>query len=540
MAWDVAVVDGASATRRHLELALAAAGYRVVGWGDAETARRELVSPPRMLVSELIMDGGMDGFELLGWARARWGMGVALLATTGLAWGQVDLGEVVRERFGARFLRKPYLRSEAVELVLEAIGPGSASQDAIAAPEWRIGVAEAQRAESLAADYERRLVRAGSHRGRHSLRARATGSVRFQHEGVAHQRPLGNLSVGGLFIEAPSSPDPDEILELQIDVPALGRPLRLRTRVAYRVPPDRVAAGETAGFGGEFLDPSEHDRAAIATLVDQLEALEVGAEGGGSPGAAPLELAGREAGLLRRRQAGRTWVLLVGLPPQQLLARPGFLHRRDIELLATPMMDEAESLARLRKPALCIVHESALRLDSHSQLSRLGRLVNDPSGILVLGPTTLSALVARGLCGAVLRPDLPPLLLNDEIRQRLGLSERMHLRVPHRAPVQARALEQTFEAEMIDISVGGMLLRGLSQPTVGARFALTFELAQAGQLAAAATVVRLERGRSERAATAGLVFTEIDRGASETIRRFVQSHVPFNEFHAWLKQAGFG
>jgi DNA-binding NtrC family response regulator len=122
MAWDVAVVDGAAATRRHLELALAAAGHRVVGWADAQTARRELVTPPRLLVSELLMEG-MDGFDLLSWARAQWGPDVALVATTGLAWGQVNLAQVVRERFGAHFLRKPYLRSEAVELVGKAIGP---------------------------------------------------------------------------------------------------------------------------------------------------------------------------------------------------------------------------------------------------------------------------------------------------------------------------------------------------------------------------------------------------------------------------------
>src|SRR6185436_12551951 len=148
--------------------------------------------------------------------------------------------------------------------------------------------------------------------------------------------------------------------------------------------------------------------------------------------------------------------------------------------------------------------------------------------------------VARGLCGAVLRPDLPPLLLNDEIRQRLGVAERMSLRVPHRAPVQVRALEQTIETEMIDISVGGLLLRGLGHLTVGTPLALSFELAQGGRLSATATIVRFERGRGERGGTAGLAFLEIDRGAMQAIRRFVQSQVPFNEYFAWLKQAGFG
>jgi hypothetical protein len=358
--------------------------------------------------------------------------------------------------------------------------------------------------------------------------------VRFHHAGVLHERPLGNLSVGGLFVESPSSPDPDQILDLELEVPALGRPMRLRTRVAYRVPAGRGAAGEPVGFGGEFVDPSGDQREAIARLVDQFSTLE---ETGGD-GLVRAERS--EAPGARRRLASRSCVLLVGLPPQQLLGRPGFLHRRDIELVAAPLMEDAEFVAAARKPVLCIVHESAIPRDALPQLSRLGRLVSDASSIVVLGATTLSSLVARGLCGAVLRPDLPPLLLNDEIRQRLGLSERMSLRVPHRTPVQVRALEQTVETEMLDISVGGMLLRGLSHLTVGTPLELTFDLVHASKLAATATIVRLDRGRTERGGTAGLAFAEIDRGAMETIRRFVQSHVPFTEFYAWLKQAGFG
>src|SRR4051794_36181258 len=101
MAWDVAVVDGASASRRHLEIALTAAGYRVVGWGNTETARTELAtSPPRLLIVELVMDG-MDGFDLLAWAKDQWRTGVELIAMTGVTWGYVSLAHIVRERFQA-------------------------------------------------------------------------------------------------------------------------------------------------------------------------------------------------------------------------------------------------------------------------------------------------------------------------------------------------------------------------------------------------------------------------------------------------------
>src|SRR5205814_953348 len=143
MAWEVAVVDGASASRRHLEIALTASGYKVVGWGNTETARIELGSiapplvPPRLLIVELVMDG-MDGFDLLAWAKDQWRTGVELMATTGLTWGYVSLAHIVRERFGARFLQKPFLRSEAVQLVEKAIGPACAPP-ATVPPEWRIG-----------------------------------------------------------------------------------------------------------------------------------------------------------------------------------------------------------------------------------------------------------------------------------------------------------------------------------------------------------------------------------------------------------------
>jgi DNA-binding response OmpR family regulator len=522
MGWDVAVVDSASGSRRHLQIALAAAGYNVVGWSNAGAARAELgVSPPRMLVSELLMDG-MDGFDLLSWAREQWGQSVELLAVTGMAWGHVNLGQMVRERFGARFLSKPFLRSELVKVVQEAIGPASAPAVSLP-PEWRIGVAESQRAERFAEEYERHLVRLGSYRGRCSVRARAECTVQLNQQGQWVQRTVGNLSAGGLFIESDTPQEPDQVLEIALGIPSLERTFRTRARVAYRVPPDRVTRGERPGFGVEFLDLSDVDRRIIrAYVLDQREEEEAEE--------APVAVDGRKA---------HSWILLLGVGTQQLLGRPGFLHRRGFELASAPTVEDAEELARVRKPALCIAHERGLRPDPPRLLARLGRLVESASCIVVLGPTTLSSLLAAGLCGAVLRPDTPTALLNDEIRQRLGIAEREAFRVPYPAPARVSAAGQLFETEMVDISVGGMLLRAPHSLAVGTEVEVTFDLPENRGLVVRGSVVRNERQRAEPGGRSGLAFLDVDPAARTAIRRFVQSHVPFRDYFVWLKRALF-
>jgi DNA-binding response OmpR family regulator/c-di-GMP-binding flagellar brake protein YcgR len=531
MPWEVAVVDGAPASRRHLELALGSAGYGVVGWSNAEAARAELaVNRPRVLVCELLMEG-MDGFDLLAWARQQWRSEVQLVATSGIAWGHVSLAHIVRERFGARFLAKPFLRSEAVKLVEEAIGGAPPAGPRPVPPEWRIGVAEAQRLQTLAQQYERRLVRLGNLRGRTSVRTRAECTVKVNYLGEWVPRSVGNLSAGGLFVESETAQEPDQILELALDIPPLQRTFRLQARVAYRVSADRVSRGERPGFGVEFLDISEGDRAAIQQFVlDQSEGE------GDAPGKA--EPAARDPAP-RRRGATRSTVLLVGLPTQQLLGRPGFLHRRGFEVVTAPAIEDAADLARLHKPALCVVHEKTIRLDPHRMLMQLGRLVDAAASIIVLGPTTLSSLLAAGLCGVVLPPDIPTLLLNDEIRQRLGIAERAALRVPYQAPVAVSAQGRQVEGEMVDVSVGGILLRTPQPLSMGTEVEVTFDLPGAPGLSAQGAVVRTERERSERGGRCGVAFLDLSPAALDAVRRFVQSHVPFQDFFGWLKQAYF-
>lgn len=514
MAWEVVVVDGAPASRRHLVLALSAAGYRVVGLPHGEAARAELAgSQPRLIVSELLVEG-MDGFDLLGWARSRWGAAVELLAVTGVGWGHVDLGSLVRERFGAGFLRKPFLRSEAVRAAAAAIGPAPGDTSPLPA-EWRIGVAEAERAQRFALEYERRLVRLGSNRARRSPRARVACTVQINQQGVWVERPVVNLSAGGLFIESDTPAEPDQILELALEIPGLGRSVRAEGRVANRVSAERVASGQRPGFGVQFLNLAEADRRALQALVQDLRGEGEGDDPAGPP--AP--------------------VLLVGLPAEQLLGRPGFLHRRDFEVLSAPVIEDAEEMARLQPPALCLVHERTIRPDPARHLARLGRLVSSPSCILVLGPTSLSPLLGAGLCGALLRPDTPTVALHDEIRQRLGIAERAAMRVPHQVPVEVGAGDELLEGEIIDVSVGGLLVRAPRPLAVGTALALAFALPDGARLRLRGEVVRQERERGEPSGRCGVAFRDLDPTTLESLRRFVQSHVPFRDYFVWLKQA---
>jgi c-di-GMP-binding flagellar brake protein YcgR len=332
------------------------------------------------------------------------------------------------------------------------------------------------------------------------------------------------VSSGGLFIESDAPREPDQVLEIALVIPSLERTFRTQARVAYRVPPDRVTRGERPGFGVEFLDLSEGDRRIIgAYVLDQREEEEA-------------EEAPAEAASPRK---AHSWILLLGVGPQQLLGRPGFLHRRGFELISAPTVEDAEELARVRKPALCIAHERALRPDPPRLLARLGRLVESASCVVVLGPTTLSSLLAAGLCGAVLRPDTPTALLNDEIRQRLGIAEREAFRVPYPAPARVSAGGQAFDTEVVDISVGGMLLRAPQSLGVGTEVEVTFDLPENRGLVVRGSVVRNERQRAEPGGRSGLAFLDVDPAARTAIRRFVQSHVPFRDYFVWLKRALF-
>jgi DNA-binding response OmpR family regulator len=523
---DVVVVDGESETRRHLSLALAPVGYRVVSFPDAQSALPEIkTAPPRLVIADLLLPG-MDGFELFHEIRLAVGERVQLLCISGLEWGQIDLAEVLQRRFKARLLKKPFLKSELKELVGELIGPGPHRSSF--SSEWRIGVDDATRVEELARDFETHVASLGLNRGRCSVRTPIECTVLVKRAGDWIQCGAKNLSAGGLFVELQTPdvsewPRLDQTLEVSLET-APGSVLRARARVALRLPPDEArAVGACPGLGMEFLDLCDEDRRALDGLVRALR----------QSNQAELQPLPTDSDLLPV-----TWVLLVGIEAEELLRRPGFLHRQGMEIMSVSSIEAAADFLRVHSPALCVVHEGALGTEPARALDPLANALTGKR-ILVVGQTKLSSLVSLALCDAVLRPDTPMEILFEELSERLGVAQRRAPRVPAQAEVKVYGGVTECQANLINLSTGGMLLKSSMPAPVGTRIALDFDLPGAPGLRCDAVIVRTQPDHQGSAHLWGLSFSEVDENTSQALRRFVESHVHFRDFFSWLKTAYF-
>lgn len=527
MAFDIAVVDAEAATRRHLALALAPVGYQVVSFADVESALQEIrQEPPRLVIADLLLPGP-DGFELFEQIRTRYGDRVELLCTSGVEWGQIDLADVLARRFKAHLLKKPFLKSELRQLVQRLIG--SKPVRVAYSGEWRIGVDDARRVDELSHDFERHTARVGMNRGRCNVRRRTECAVSVKRGGEWLRAGARNISVGGVFVEmiegmADDWPSLDETLEVSIEHELLGRPLRVRARVAFRVAAQKgTQQGKGQGFGVEFVELGEEDDSALALLVRAL----LQDDEGGQP-----------SSTANSGQAPVIWVLLVGIEAEELLRRPGFLHRQGIEIMSVSSTEAAMAFTEEHVPALCVVHEGVLGTEPGSALAPLSQSISG-GRIIVVGPTSLSSLVAAGLCHAVLRPDTPMALLLDELRERLGVAQRRAPRVQAQGEVKIYNGPSECPGSMLNLSTGGMLLRSSQALAVGTPLCLAFDLPSATAIQCNAVVVRCESDQSEPSHLLGISFSEMDENTVQTLNRFVESHVHFREFFSWLKNAYF-
>ncbi|WP_201859737.1 response regulator [Microvirga soli] len=92
------------------------AGFRVIEAGDAEEALRVLKAEVAIdvLLSDVEMPPGMNGYELVGHVRRDW-PGVEIIVSSGREWPKEDDMPP-----GAVFLAKPYLNATLVSHVQEA------------------------------------------------------------------------------------------------------------------------------------------------------------------------------------------------------------------------------------------------------------------------------------------------------------------------------------------------------------------------------------------------------------------------------------
>lgn len=522
MVFDIATVDAEMATRRHLTLALAPLGFQVVSFSDARSALAKiLAAPPRLVIADLLLPG-MDGFELFQEIRAALADRIALLGITGVEWGHVDLAELLRERFQARMLKKPFLRSEVTEAVQALIGRGP--RRPTVSNEWRIGVDEARRIEELAQEFSMQIARVGLTQGRCNARTPFGCRVRFKGVGDWVVGTARNVSSGGLFIEVRDGdpagwPRVDDTVEVDVEAGGQHDNVRGRGRIAYHVSPEEAALrGDPPGFGMEFIELSPEDHQRLDLLV--ASARQSGRVG--EPSGIPPIL----------------WVLLVGVEAQELLRRPGFLHREGIEIMSTPSIEAALDFAHERDPAVCVVHESAL---GESPVEALAPLAKAMSGrrLMVVGKTELSSLVAERLCDIVLPASTPMDLLLEEIRAWLGVNQRRAPRVPIQGTARLQGQHVDCRAEMVNLSTGGMLLRLDGEGTLGAEVRVEFDLPARPGLSCEAVVVRSQADRGRRYLW-GLSFRNLEPETAASLSRFVQSHVHFRDFFSWLKNAHFG
>ena len=531
---EIAILDPTPRTSRQVELVLSAAGYRVATFASPDAAREGLVtSGARLLVAELMLPA-VDGLEF--WAeiqrRRPPGGELGLLCFSAVSWGYVDLAALLGQRFGAGWLAKPALRSELVARVEAAIGPPAAGRPARApghAPDFRLGVDDASRVDMLAGEFEKRMASVPLSGARSHVRSHLPHEVKVNEHGGWVARPVQDISSGGLFIESDRPPPVGETVDLLLDIPTLRESVRLRGRVLRRIADDGASPEAGPGYAVELIQPSEEVRQALELFVRE----RLNQEG------VPQPLPSEES-VVRRRPRAPATVLLIAPQTGDLLARAGLLHRREIELVAVPTLARGEEVVRARQPALVVVHERMLDVaDPLRSLTRLSQAVISKDKLILLGVGLLRPSVVASLCGALVPADISTEGLLDQLRGRLGLAARNSPRIYHRTRTRADTTEQGFDADMIDLGMGGALLKGPVNVPVGAQVTLTFDLPEVPAITCGGHVVRSQRNRLARHHVLAVAFTSKDARATEALRRFVQSHLPFTDFLAWLSAAAF-
>ena len=83
--------------------------------------------------------------------------------------------------------------------------------------------------------------------------------VRWEYESGNQKSRIGDISVGGCYIESLAHVRPDENISFEVQLPT-GRWIRLSGKVAYHLP--------NMGFGAQFTDIPEIERNMLAQLID--------------------------------------------------------------------------------------------------------------------------------------------------------------------------------------------------------------------------------------------------------------------------------
>lgn len=556
---DVAIVEHDVAIGQKLASALKRVHATSVCFRDAQDALASFENGlPRLVVLELLLRG-MDGFELCRAIRERWAGQCELLCLSSVTWGQADLQGMLMERFTAHLLRKPFRRSLFQNTVTSLLAAPPAEQAADqdlseSSSDLWLGAQQSERTTELAKQFEQVVASEGVRKSRGTVRAEQSYRVRFQTLGELVREYTTNISAGGLFVRTQILPPPDSVVNLCLEIPTVDREIRARARVVHRVSAgDAVVRGIPEGLGVEFIDLRAEDRRLLDDLVEELREAQ-----GSQRQVLPTDTGDQQKEILKRaaeetqevredREVSEIleeqevqWVILFGIPSEWLLRFPSFLHRFPFEVAEFPSIDSARDFLSANKASVCIIHPSCFgALSARDALMELDRGVSLRAFRLILGSHDAFAwAVTEGLCDTVVVPNLSAEQLLDTLGTRFGIIGRDNLRVEHNTYVKVHAPVVAFDAQLLDISSGGMLLQTTNICQVGTELRLLFDLPESSSLAAVGYVVRCASRQSDENYV-GISFSKVSPEVQAAISGFVQSHVTFSEFFDWLKKAYF-
>jgi uncharacterized protein (TIGR02266 family) len=555
---EVFIVDSDERSCKELQLITEACGYRVHSFTDGRPALEELKNKePSLLITELLLPT-MDGFELCQAIRSELGYEeLPILCLTGVAWGSVDLPDLLYRRFQARFLAKGMLVEkflatlqqimnipdtdsamravkdkrdqkadqepvECVELknqaesVVRAVMADNLDQGEdpdsenyireqtdsvvkavleyrrrlkIDKPSWeyhisktkegqeqaeqpgqekieemteestaptavpigrvgalRLGESAVKRTRELTREFEQEVANVETSANRRDVRVRTEYEVRIEDLDRLDSEYTENISASGLFIRTENPPEKGSLITVAINLPTKDRVIVAKARVIHKVTLDQAKAiGRRPGCGVEFENLPAEDQEILKQLVQ---------EDYNKP--SPDEEA---------YEGDIQWIVLLGLPVLPIVGRPNFLLRNNIRMAEFPNLPSANDFLATHRIALLIIGETAFDdSDAESFFKELRQMVPPDTQHIVLDTT----LTMKSILG--------------EVSSRLNIRSRASPRVPHRAGVKIHLTidevlaPEEFDAQMINLSCGGMLLHTNAWVPIGTILHLEFNL----------------------------------------------------------------
>ena len=204
-------------------------------------------------------------------------------------------------------------------------------------------------------------------------------------------------------------------------------------------------------------------------------------------------------------------------------------------------MEAAEDFVAVHSISVCVMTEKAIgSASAETTLQKLAHLIGENVPIIyVSSHPEAASLSASGLCDNVIRNDEDPEIIIEHLRQRLNIAQRKGPRIKVSTGVLAEFGEEEFQGHVINVSVGGMLLRTPHRCEEEMVLRLTFQLPKMPTIVCHGNVVRVQRDPGARDLLAGVEFLDLDTDVECALRAFVQSQVNFREYFGWLKRSYF-